>query len=228
MSKLITPVELFDVRAMKEKGAELYHGINEDHVRDTEKKWKPILDDAHDKLQEMYVSGKIDKKEYVEKRALIGLQDHHWLWREKYEYGEKRKLSYLGFAIISEGETQGLMYVDVSPLQRCRMKSQQNKEMVYVDFLATAPWNRPKLMKFIGKDSQSFSGVGSIMMEAAFSLSIHEKRKGRTGLHSLPHSIKFYTKHCGMEDLGPDIYKQGLHYLEITPEDVNSYLGINK
>jgi hypothetical protein len=94
-----------------------------------------------------------------------------------------------------------------------RIAGQATKPLVYVDYLETAPWNRPS--PFPGP---MVAGVGSVLIAAAINRSIDEEFEGRIGLHSLPQSEEFYRDKCGMTDLGPDDSYQRLRYFEATSE----------
>ena len=65
-----------------------------------------------------------------------------------------------------------------------RIPSQLRKPLVYVDYLAAAPWNIKPLMRALGKDIK-FAGIGTRLIEAAVRLSMDEGFKGRVALHSL-------------------------------------------
>src|SRR6267154_6515909 len=82
---------------------------------------------------------------YCEGRtALNKPEDHHWDW--KWKADEWRPLlGYHSFAIVCENDLQGLMLV--SDFKSARLRVQFGKPVVYVEFVATAPWNRPELQK---------------------------------------------------------------------------------
>src|ERR1017187_2324740 len=135
-------------------------------------------------------------------------EDHHWDW--KWKAGEWRPmLGYHSFAITCEGELQGLMLV--SDLKSARIQAQFGKPIVYVEFVATAPWNRPEI-----QTPQRYRGVGTVMVTAAVELSWDLGYRGRIGLHSLPAAERFYRESCGMTELGKDAAHQNLMYYEMT------------
>ena len=92
--------------------------------------------------------------------------------------------------------------------------------VLYVDYLATAPWNRPSI-----ENPPRFRGVGVTLLAAAVQLSKDEGFKGRIGLHSLPAAGKFYEEKCGMTVIGPDSQKQNLTYYEFTSEQAEAFLA---
>lgn len=65
-------------------------------------------------------------------------EDHHWNWQLKAREW-RPMLGYHSFAITCEGELQGLMLV--SDFKSARIQAQFGKPIVYIEFLATAPWN---------------------------------------------------------------------------------------
>lgn len=100
------------------------------------------------------------------------------------------------------------------------MRAQKGKDLVYVEYVENAPWNRPELA-----DPPLYRGIGSILIRAAIALSIEEEFKGRIGLHALPQSNGFYANTCGMTDLGIDASYHGLRYFEMTPEQAESFIA---
>lgn len=99
----------------------------------------------------------------------------------------------------------------VNTIRRCRISTQANRHLVYIEYLEAAPWNRGA--------GQQYKGVGTVMVAVAIQLSIEEGNKGRVGLHSLPQADNFYRHHCGMTDLGLDTSYNAdfpLRYCELT------------
>jgi GNAT superfamily N-acetyltransferase len=124
-----------------------------------------------------------------------------------------------GFSIVCQGVTQGMMIVD-TVMKRCRIDSQKGKDLVYVEYLENAPWNRKELLF----DPPRYRGVGTVLIGAAIELSKSEGFKGRIGLHSLPQSNGFYANRCGMTDLRADADYQDLRYFEMTPEQAEAFI----
>jgi hypothetical protein len=87
-------------------------------------------------------------------------------------------------------------------------RSPRGKRIVYVEYLAVAPWNRQSI-----QSPRLFSGCGSALMEFAIRRSEDLGYDGRVGLHSLPGSRTFYAR-SGFVDIGPDDAEGGLHYFE--------------
>ncbi|MFM7161474.1 MAG: GNAT family N-acetyltransferase [Planctomycetaceae bacterium] len=172
--------------------ADLFDSILDNHLEDHEQYWKPLL-------------------------AAQLVEHGHWNWRRKMEYYASQ-LSYQSFALEYSGRTQGLMIVNTT--RRCRIPTQANRHLVYVEYLEAAPWNRGS--------TPLLKGVGTVLIAAAIQLSRDEGNHGRIGLHSLPQADAFYRDRCGMTDLGPDVaYSSSfpLRYFEMTESQAANYLN---
>lgn len=106
---------------------------------------------------------------------------------------------------------------------RCRIAEQRGKELVYIDYVETAPWNIKAFTQAMSLQPL-FSAVGTRLLEAAVRLSIDEGFQGRVGLHSLPASEGFYLSGCGMTGVERDPNKQKLLWCEFTPEQAERFL----
>lgn len=170
--------------------AELYDAIQPKHLDDHENHWKSNIP--------------------------IEEEHSHWDWRVKFS-SIASQLRFQSFALECCGMTQGLMIVNT--IKHCRLESQKNKHLVYVEYLEVAPWNRSKVLV------PTFRGIGTVLIAAAIRLSIEEGNRGRIGLHSLPQADRFYRTKCGMTDLGPDAsYGSQLRYFEMTEPQAASFL----
>src|SRR2546430_640950 len=142
-------------------------------------------------------------------------EDSQWNWKWKAEKW-RPFLAFHSFAIVCERELQGLMLIN--DLKSARIKEQFGKPLVYVELLASAPWNRSKIQK-----PKRYHGVGTVMMAAAIQLSLDLGFKGRVGLHSLPGAEPFYKNDCGMVPLGNDAAYGNWMYFEITEEQAEAF-----
>lgn len=142
-------------------------------------------------------------------------EDSHWNWKHKAS-SWRTLLGYQSYALVCEGELQGLMLTN--DISSARLPEQFGKPLVYVQFVATAPWNRPEL-----QNPPKFRGVGRIFILAAIQASLDTGYKGRLGLHSLPKAEGFYRDKCGFTILGPDSSHQNLTYYEMTEKQANSF-----
>lgn len=208
MTVTISPVHLLNVERDGLEPAELLDAITEQQLADWEGEWMPELFKAVQRL----------RRAGVERR--LWPESRHWNWRTK-AMALQGMLAHPGFSVMCAGVTQGMMILDTT-MKRCRLEGQKGKNLVYVDFVENAPWNRRELF-----NPPRYRGVGSVLIHAAVVLSQHEEFLGRIGLHSLPQANSFYANTCGMTDLGvdPDPAHQGLRYFEMTPEQAEAFIG---
>ena len=93
-------------------------------------------------------------------------------------------------------------------------------QIVYVDLLATAPWNRPILV-----DEPVYKGVGGALLVAAITVSREQGLHGCIGLHSLKEAESFYRDVVQMTDLGIEQEgdHKGLRYFELPKSQATSF-----
>lgn len=142
-------------------------------------------------------------------------EDSHWDWKHK-ATAWRKLLGYQSYALVCQGELQGLMLTN--DITSARLAVQFGKPLVYVQFVATAPWNRPEL-----QTPPKYRGVGRVFILAAIQASVDEGYKGRVGLHSLPKAEGFYKDKCGFTILGPDSSHQNLTYYEMTEPQADNF-----
>ncbi len=198
---------LQDRRTRLEVPAELWGSLQDRHVQDFTTRWKPIFDA---RLAELRRQGDVTA-------AIAGehnVQDAHWQWAQKVKE-RSESLSWASFAVEAEGVTQGLMFARLDGF--AREPSQRNKPLVDIDLLATAPWNRSRLV-----EEPQFKGIGQLLLGTAISLSVAEEFAGRIGLHALPQAASWYRDVCGMTDLGVD--HTGMHYFEMTEQQARAFI----
>ncbi len=198
-------VQIKDRRAGKLVEATLIDGVTSDDVELAEAQWQPYIEEQ---LARMLAEG-VPKEQWP--------QHVHWNWREKQKAFEGI-LAYRMFGIECASEMQGLMLC-VTAGKTCRIESQKGKPLVYVHFLAAAPWNLPSIAR-----KPRFSLVGTVLIAVAIQLSLDEEFSGRIGLHSLPQADEWYENACGMTNLGVDPSAQHLKYFEMTPEQASEFL----
>ena len=207
MSLKKTPVWLLDMRRQEGVPAELWNSITEQQLADWEALWKPALAEA---LQRLHRAG-VPYQRWPQSR--------HWDWRGKMA-AIQGLLANPRFSVMCSGVTQGLMILETTR-RRCRIEAQKGKNLVYVEFVENAPWNRNDLLF----DLPTYRGVGTILIGAAIKTSVAAGFKGRLGLHALPQSNSFYTNTCGMTDLGPDSNYYNMHYFEMTTEQSEEFIA---
>jgi hypothetical protein len=203
----LSTVDLWNRKTRSCESAELFGAIEESNLADVEQRWLPQIAERRKSI-----SSPADL-------ALANLQDAHWDWRKKVQ--ERRAyLAYESFALECASVTQGLMLVETTHFGR--LAAHKGLELVYIEYLATAPWNRH------GFTSEPlYKGVGQILLAVAVSLSVDLGFRGRIGLHSLPQSEEWYRTICRMTDLGIDKdYPPGiLHYFEFTEAQASSFIS---
>jgi hypothetical protein len=143
-------------------------------------------------------------------------EDAHWDWPGKYV--ERTGDNFEHYAIECDAEVQGLMIIEID-FHRSRAKK---LELVYVDFVAVAPWNRRDLV-----EKPAYTYVGSHLIRAAVARSKALGYKHRIGLHSLVSAETFY-RHIGMGEFGKDSGYCNLVYFEFEDQAGKHYLDKGK
>lgn len=184
--------------------AELWDDISDLHLDLWRSTWVPMLDHTVRRLQ----SAAVPRENWP--------QDLHWDWGKKTDWS-RSLLTLQRFAITCGGALQGLMLMNLTKLT-ARLPSQRGKDLAYIEFVSTAPWNRPEIAGV-----QQFHGIGINMVRAAIELSRNEGFHGRIGLHSLSQAASFYNGTCGMSALGPDRHYDDLDYFEMTPTQADAF-----
>ena len=149
------------------------------HLDDFELKWKPQLEAST-------------------------AEDRVWNWVIK-DRIYLASPNYESYAIECERMTQGLMLIDT---RFHRSQIEPSRRLVYISFLATAPWNRA-----IIQSPPTYRAVGSALLQFARERSFELGYGGLVGLHSLSESVNFYSK-IGMIGGDPDPDRDGLPYFE--------------
>lgn len=145
------------------------------------------------------------------------LPEHaHWRWTRKVEL-TVHLLPYPTLAIECEGQPQGLMTLKTDG-ETARLPNEQGKPLVYVVFLASAPWNLPAVVA-----RPRFRGAGTTLLRAAIETSLDLGFKGRIALHSLSKAETFYAR-SGMTALGKDPKKENLEYFEMTSVQAMAFI----
>ena len=185
--------------------AKLIDGVTRLEAEEAEGLWRPAITQRIEELRARHAP----RSEWPE--------HSHWDWRKKHAATEGL-LAYRMLGVLCEGQMQGLMLVATAG-HACRIVEQKNREIVYVDYVATAPWNSPGVV-----DAPRYGMVGRVLIAAAIQVSLDESFKGCIGLHSLPQAEEFYRRQCRMTDLGADHNKQNLRYFEMTVAQAAEFL----
>ena len=185
-----------------------------------------ILEDLLD-AQALWAPAKIAvAKEFLRRNvARAGWpQSLHWDWAEKaaflktYAPGPLSPFRLFGMRVGLEW--QGML-LGSSYGHKARIGA-PGRDLVYVEFVETAPWNwRLDAIE----QKKKYNGVGLQLFELAVRWSDDLGYKGRVGLHSLPQSNGFYRGTCAMTDLGEDPKNPNqLNYFELDEKGARSFL----
>lgn len=161
-----------------------------------------------------FLEGQKDSAEFAG-RSVPAIEHEHWKWEAKVERSG-HLLSMPTMAIECQGEPQGMISL-LTDGKTCQLPGHEGKSLVYVMYLATAPWNLPQF-------GTRLRGAGEVLMKAAVQMSLDLGFKGRVGLHALPKSEGFYRKCVGMTEVGPDPQTEDLVYYELDEEAANSFM----
>jgi hypothetical protein len=200
--------ELLNLTTGEHEAAEVVRPIQGTDIDDFVTHWLPPVSA---RIEELKKRGPLTREILSDNN----LEDAHWEWPAKWR--DRITLEWSSFAVRCGGHSQGLMFVHL--LRRCRLPSQVNQHLVYIDLLSTAPWNRPRLCP-----DPVYRGVGVVLLTEAILLSKDEGFEGRLGLHALPGAVDFYGKKCGMDSLGNDPGYHSLPYFEMTAEQAASFM----
>ena len=136
--------------------------------------------------------------------AATGQADAAWMWDYKLRQAE-REVRYEAYALEVEAFTQGLVFLET---QWRRSHLPERAPLVYIEALASAPWNRLML-----EQPPFLRGVGQALLSFARQRSVALGYNGRVGLHALPEAEGFYRR-LQVPEYGPDPDKEGLVYFE--------------
>jgi hypothetical protein len=166
-----------------------------------------------DNIEALWATAREQAAERGRAAGLAPLEHAHWDWRIKADSVETGR--HLLVAIECEEQAQGVMAV----LRFPKPARFDNNQVVYVDYLESAPWN---LKGF--SDLPRFIGVGTILMVEAVRLSLEMGLGGRVGLHSLPQAEAFYER-CQMTKGKPDPHYYDLTYYEYSGQQATDWLA---
>ncbi len=128
--------------------------------------------------------------------------DWNWAYKLQLAVNDDR---YEVYGMEMEALLQGVILLET---QWHRSWLPQRFPLVYVEYLASAPWNRRLI-----ENPPYLVGVGRALLLFARQRSLELGYGGRVGLHSLPGAEAFYQRYQ-IPDYGPDPDKGGLVYFE--------------
>lgn len=215
---MATILESFSINSPqlgKTLNIDLAEGLDAAHLDFMEAQWAPAMKRQYElallHFFQLPVSEQTVEKE-IETLAKFDVQDHHWVWRTKCAIapGHKARI----FSLLNASEVEAAMMLLDGETSRDPGAS---LPLVYVDFVAIAPWNRKAF-----QNPRRFRNLGTMMIGAAVELSRTLGWGGRCALHSLPQSVGFY-RHIGMRDFGLDPAKPFLRYFEFDAPAAQSF-----
>lgn len=162
MTVTVSEVHLLNATSGELEAARLLDAITEEQLEDWEAEWRPELYLAIQRLRH----GGVPREAWPQHR--------HWNWSKKVA-SLRGMLAAPGFSLVCDGVTQGMMLADTVK-RRCRIDSQRGQHLVYIEYIESAPWNRPGLV-----DDVRYRGVGSVLIRAAIALSEDLDFGGRLG-----------------------------------------------
>jgi hypothetical protein len=188
--------------------ADFLECVSHQQLVDTENQWGPARDAAKMRMREKGVG-----EDEIRRR----FQHSHWDWDDKKRRFTSLSLSTKCFGIRCDGQMQGLVMLDLVR-HHAKLERDEDKPLVYVDFLESAPWNLREL-----NDNPRYGLIGVRLIEAAVRQSLEEGFHGRVGLYALKQAEKFYGTVCGMECVhGEEFY--GMKWFEFTREGAREFL----
>ncbi|MEZ8285592.1 hypothetical protein BCU17_19665 [Vibrio splendidus] len=172
-----------------------------DHLYPTmmNQQWQTVLFKKAHALKSTATS----KKGFIGDLCSKGITDFHWNWEKIVKDPDVNGYEKKTFYFTVNGEPEGVLHA-LFPKQS---KLNTSDNLVYVDRIAVAPWNRQSA------NPQHFKGIGSILMLFIEEFSEKQGYDGAVGLHALEQAKSFYV-YLGMQSLGIDQSYEGLEYFE--------------
>jgi hypothetical protein len=109
-----------------------------------------------------------------------------------------------------------------------RLADGERGELLYISYLATAPWNRLDFRtRRKAAPPPRLSGVGIFLVLYSIQISQVRGFGGRVGLHALQGAVDFYVKQCHFTFLGGEVFDPDLGYpwLELPEVSANHLMG---
>lgn len=198
--------EIIEVSTGDTVQAEIHKDSHQQHAAFINRRWQPILlNHAKQTLLQKdgtFLNG-LPAKQLLTQNQIA---DYHWDWEaiaNQAQIGFRRKTFYL----THQHEVQGALHA-LFPKQSISLPT---SNLVYVDFIAVAPWNRRHFQQM-----PLFKAVGSALMVHTCNCSFSEGYDGVIGLHSLIQAEPFY-QNIGMNGLFNDPQKNNMKYFELPP-----------
>lgn len=138
---------------------------------------------------------------------LDGEVDESWIWADFIQgrgtdFGWGGGRSTLHYALWGADELQGLLVLSRPYI--CQARQQSGLPGLYLEYLATAPWNRPNISVATG-DHPRMKGVGTRLFTIAVQKSMEFQWEGRVGWTSTENALNWYVgvilDACGQEPI---------------------------
>ena len=142
---------------------------------------------------------------------LMDEPDSEWRWRDLISRAQNKPFFCARCAKSANGEIQAAVLLRVD----AKSVLMEGEGAVFIDRLATAPWNRPNLTK-----KPVFRGAGTGLITYAIALSYSLRLDGRVNLTAVANQ-SFYLR-LGFQSIRYDQYGDAL--LEISAEQANAHL----
>lgn len=194
---------------------QIHVGIDYAKVVDLQSKWGAYRADLLSALITANPGMATDNELARKILADNSLSDWHWDWCRKLL--QCNGDDYQWFFLQINNAVQG-----VCVLYHPKESRFDNNKIFYVDYIATAYWNRPR-PNFTPK----YSGVGKELIQHTinYACSNWGYRPGFC-LHALPSAEGFYN-HLGMTDFGVDHEKENLRFYEASQVVASTLGGIS-
>jgi hypothetical protein len=190
------------------KAYQIHHGLDLVLARSCDNQWGKF----NVNLMSFISKQNYDAATLKQVLSEIQVDDSHWEWLIKsLKY---RTSEYDWFFLVAEGAPQGACLI-FHPKPSALDKG----DIFYIEYIATAPWNRRNPMC-----EQVFKSVGTILVRHAVNYA-HNTLKLRYGfsLHALPSASWYYNK-IGMTRHAPHD-KTPLQYFEMSENVASSFVG---
>lgn len=197
---------------------DIVEGLDAAHLDHMEQAWAPLMKRQRNKAVLEFFTQLARAEQTDEAFAAmlgrLGIPDSHWDWRRKCAIapGTGRQ----AYGLLNGDQVEAAMMLADGHQARLGAPGEL---LVYVDFLATAPWNRNAIQR-----PERFRGLGTMLLGAAIEISRLQGMDGRCGLHALPSAEGFYQR-VGMQDLGADPTYMNLHYFEMDAAMARAFLA---
>lgn len=151
------------------------------------------------------------RKSWSPQLTAMGALDAAWDWRAEVEAMHRDEDSRLVLAVCQRdkgGRVHAMMNMVLLPRAS---RLHPGHDLLYVDMLAVAPWNRS------GHSAREVKGLGPLLLQAAILVSRESGLGGAFGLHSLPDAatLRFYADVMGLSPVGIEPTPEGkLVYFE--------------